>query len=216
MNKPEKKNIFLVDKTFLIFSCIFFLIIFLIAIVAYTISARQINLSYIEQQLAIASETMRLRLATTVTSELALVMKMADTPLIQQHFINPGDPELESLAHNEFSIYQEHFRDKLVFWVNDVDKLFYFTGNEPYTVDPNDPENYWYNLTLYRTEMYNYNINYNPDLQEINLWVNVPVFIETDEDVKKPIGMLGTGINLTEFSNFIAMSSIASFASFRS
>ena len=203
MSKQEKKNIFHVNKTFLMFSCIFFLIISLIAFVAYTISARQINLSYIEQQLAIASETMRLRLATTVNSEILLVRKMADTPVIREHFLNPYDPELEKAAHLEFSIYQEYFRDKIVFWINDIDKIFYSTIEKPYLVDPDDPESYWYNLTLYRTEQHNLNINYNPDLGQINLWVNVPVFTETEDGGKKPVGILGTGINLTAFTNFI-------------
>jgi len=194
-----------VNKTFLVFSCILFLIIALAAIAAYTISARQINRSFIEQQLSIASETMRLRLATTVNSELALVLKMADTPVIRQYFMNPSDPALNMLARTEFALYQEHFNNKLVFWINDVEKIFYSTGNAPYVVNPDEPENYWYNLTLYETEKFNFNINYNPDLDQINLWVNVPVFVETSA-VRKPIGMLGTGINLTDFSDFVASS----------
>jgi signal transduction histidine kinase/CheY-like chemotaxis protein/HPt (histidine-containing phosphotransfer) domain-containing protein len=194
-----------VNKTFLVFSGFLFLIIAIAAIVAYTISTHQINLSFIEQQLSITSETMMLRLATTVNSELALVLKMADTPVIRQYFVNPSDPDLKLLAFNELTLYQEHFSNKIVFWINDVDKLFYFTGNNPYLVNPDDPENYWYNLTLYETEKFNLNINYNPDLGEINLWVNVPVFADADT-VKKPLGMLGTGINLTEFSNFVASS----------
>jgi len=173
--------------------------------VAYSISARQINRSFIEQQLSIASETMRLRLATTVNSELALVLKMADTPVIRQYFMNPSDPALNLLAYAEFTLYQEHFDNKIVFWVNDLDKIFYATGNDPYIINPDDPENYWYDLTLHKTEKFNFNINYNPDLDQINLWVNVPVFVEKNAD-KKPIGMLGTGINLTDFSNFVASS----------
>jgi len=200
--KSFKEN---VNKTFLVFSGILFLIIALSAIMAYTISAHQINRSFIEQQLSIASETMRLRLATAVNSELGLVLKMADTPVIRQYFMNPSDESLKSLANIEFALYQEHFNNKLVFWINDVDKTFYSTGNTPYVVNPDDPENYWYNLTLYRTEKFNLNINYNPDLDQINLWVNVPVFVEV-ETGKKPIGMLGTGINLTDFSNFVASS----------
>jgi signal transduction histidine kinase/CheY-like chemotaxis protein len=195
----------LVNKTFLVFSCILFLIIALSAIVAYSLSAHQINRSFIEQQLSIASETMRLRLASTVNSELALVLKMADTPVIQEYFMNPADPELKSLAHTEITLYQKHFENKNVFWVSDADKIFYTTGNEPYIIDPDDPDSYWYKLTLYETEQFNLNINYNPDLDQINLWVNVPVFVEAN-GVKKPIGMLGTGINLTDFSNFVASS----------
>jgi len=205
MTIPVKSLKFFVNKTFLVFSCILFLIIALAAIAAYSISTHQINLSFIEQQLSIASETMRLRLATTVNSELTLVMKMADTPIVQQYFMDPSDPILKAQAHKEFDIYQKHFNNKMVFWVNDIDKIFYSTGNAPYIVNPDDPVSYWYNLTLYQTEKFNININYNPDLDQINLWVNVPVFNETETD-RKPIGMLGTGINLTDFSNFVASS----------
>jgi signal transduction histidine kinase/CheY-like chemotaxis protein/HPt (histidine-containing phosphotransfer) domain-containing protein len=195
----------LVNKTFFVFSCVLFLIITLSAIAAYTISAHQINLSFIKQQLSIASETMRLRLASTVNSELALVLKMADTPVIRQHFMNPYDSQLKTLAYTELELYKEHFENKTVFWVSDVDKIFYTSGNEPYIIHPDDPESYWYNLTLYETEKFNFNVNYNPNLDQINLWVNVPVFADTRGD-KKPIGMLGIGINLTDFSNFVAAS----------
>jgi len=193
------------NNTFIAFSCILFLVIALSAITAYSISARQINRSFIEQQLSIASETMRLRLATTVDSELALLLKMADTTIIRQYFMNPSDPLLKFQADGEFAIYKEHFNNKILYWVNDMDKIFYSTGNAPYVVNPDDPRNYWYNLTLYETEKYIFNINYNHDLEQIYLWVNVPVFVKAKTG-KKPIGLLGTGINLTDFSNFVASS----------
>ena len=197
-----KKSI-IVNKAFIVFSCVLFLVISLAAIVTYIISTRQINHSYVEQQLTISSETLRLRLATTVNSELALVLKMADTPAIRQHFIDPEDPEYRAMAQIEFDIFQEHFKDSTLFWVSDANMLFHATGNEPFILDPDDPENYWYYLTMYETEQHNLNINYNPDLHEINLWVNVPVFAATEDGGKRPIGILGTGIDLTEFTNFI-------------
>jgi signal transduction histidine kinase/CheY-like chemotaxis protein/HPt (histidine-containing phosphotransfer) domain-containing protein len=191
-----------INKKFLIFSCILFFIFALSAITAFSISTRQINHSFIEQQLSRASETIRLRLATAVDSELALVQKMADTPIIRQYFMNPSDPVLKFQAYAEISIYKEHFNNKILYWVNDIDKIFYSTRNAPYVVNPDDPNNYWYNLTLYETEKYIFNINYNPDLEQIYLWVNVPVFTETQTG-KKPIGMVGTGINLIDFSDFL-------------
>jgi len=187
----------------IVFSFAIFLVISMAAITAYVISAQQINRSYIEQQLEIASETIQLNLATTVNSELALIQKMADSPLIQQYFLNPFDPELKSLALNEFDSYMHHFEAQTYFWINDADKIFHSPGIVPYLLNPDDPDSYWYNLTLYRTEKYNFNINYNPDIGQINLWVNVPVFHNVN-GVRKPIGMLGTGINLTEFSSFVA------------
>jgi len=201
-DKSQKK---FANNKFFVFSCILFPVIALSAIAAYSISERQINRSFVEQQLSIASETMRLRLATTVNSELALLYKMADTPVIRQYFMNPSDPALKFQADAEFAIYKGHFNNKILYWVNDVDKIFYTTKNAPYVVNPDDPENYWYNLTLYETEKCIFNINYNPDLEQIYLWVNVPVFI-TAATGKKPIGLIGTGINLIDFSNFIASS----------
>jgi signal transduction histidine kinase/HPt (histidine-containing phosphotransfer) domain-containing protein/ActR/RegA family two-component response regulator len=56
-------------------------------------------------------------------------------------------------------------------------------------------------MTLYETELYNFNINYNPDLGQINLWVNIPVLGRSGDG--RPIGMLGTAIDLTVFSDFV-------------
>ena len=189
------------NKKFQLFSSILLLVIFTVAVATYGISMRQINRSYIEQQLSIASETIRLRLATSINNELPLVIKLGDTPVIRQYFLNPSDPYLTERALAEFELYRGHFRTGLIFWINDVDKIFYFTGNEPYLMEPDHPENYWYNLTLFHTQTHNLNINYNPELQQINLWINVPVF---DDVTGMPLGMLGTGINLTEFSDFVA------------
>ena len=194
-----------VNNKFFVFSCIIFPIIALSAITAYSISTRQINHSFIKQQLYIASETMRLRLAAAVDSELALLLKMADTPVIRQYFMNPSDQILKSQVDAEIAIYKEHFNNNIIYWVNDVDKIFYTTRDAPYVINPDDPKDYWYNLTLYEAEKYVFNINYNPDLKQIYLWVNAPVFVRT-ETGKKPIGMIGTGINLTDFSNSIASS----------
>ncbi|GHV53675.1 hypothetical protein FACS1894216_12130 [Synergistales bacterium] len=193
-----------VKQKFLFFSCALFLIICALSVSVYAIAESQINASFIEQQLLIASETIRLRLATTVNSELTLVRKMADSSVIRQYFLNPSDKALAARAKEEFDSYQEHFKNGNVFWINDIDKTFHSTSNEPYVVDPADPGSYWYNMTLYKTEVYNFNINYNPDIDKVNLWVNVPVFAEPQGGKRKPIGMLGTGIDLTEFSDFVA------------
>jgi len=197
----KKKSKLPVKKTFLLFSGIFYLAISLTAIMVFTFSTRQANRSYVEQQLIFASETIQLRLATAVNSELSLVLNLADSPFVRDYFKNPSDQNLELLAGKVFDLYERHFKQGVIFWINDIDKIFYSTGNEPYVVNPDDPQSYWYNLTLYDTEQYNFNINYNPNVQQIYLWVNAPVF---DEDNKKPLGMLGTAINLTNFSNFIA------------
>jgi methyl-accepting chemotaxis protein len=136
----------------------------------------------------------RLKLEASVNSEIAIALKMADSPLIKQYFMNPRDTELEALALEEIAGYRRAFTSNSVFWVNDVDKRFFSDDAYAFTVDTNDPNNYWYLMTLNETEKYNFNINYNPDLDVTNLWINAPVFYD-----KKPIGILGTGINLSAF-----------------
>ncbi|MDR1084270.1 MAG: response regulator [Deltaproteobacteria bacterium] len=153
----------------------------------------------LKDKLSLAAETTRLRLASEVNSELALVFKMADSHLIQRYFLDPENSELKEAAIEEFAIYRRNFKNNSIFWINDIDKKFYSDGGDYYVLDPSKPENYWYNLTLYNTEKYNFNINYNPDLGQTNLWVNAPVFQNEPDGTKKSIGMLGTWINLTGF-----------------
>ncbi|MCL2122695.1 MAG: ATP-binding protein [Desulfovibrionaceae bacterium] len=174
---------------------------------AYIISAREINHAFVEQQLAIASETIRLRLATTVNSELTLLLKLADTPIIREYFMEPDDPGLQAAAYAEFASYQQHFQDKLVFWVSDMDRIFHSTSYEAYRVDPSDPASYWYDMTLYWTERYNFNINYNPELAQRRLWINAPVFVEAGRGLRRPVGMIGTGIDMVELRHVVASAS---------
>jgi signal transduction histidine kinase/CheY-like chemotaxis protein len=192
-----------VKNKFRIFSCILLLCVFLLGTGAFFLSMRQIGYVSLQDNLSLVAETMRLRLATAVNSELALVCKMADSPLIQRYFLDPSNQQLKDNAHEEFSVYRRNFKNNSVFWINDIDKLFYSNEKMSYQVDPSLPENYWYNMTLYETELYNFNINYNPDLREINLWVNAPVFVQASDGNKKPVGMLGTGINITDFLSSI-------------
>jgi signal transduction histidine kinase/CheY-like chemotaxis protein/HPt (histidine-containing phosphotransfer) domain-containing protein len=192
-----------VKNKFRIFSCALLVIVYLLGTVAFFLSMRQIGYVSLQDNLSLVAETMRLRLATAVNSELSLVCKMADSPLIQRYFLDPSNQQLKESAHEEFAVYRRNFKNNSIFWINDVDKLFYSDEKTPYRVDPSLPENYWYNMTLYETELYNFNINYNPDLREINLWINAPVFIQEYDGNKKPIGMLGTGINITDFISSI-------------
>ncbi|MHC6202319.1 methyl-accepting chemotaxis protein [Breznakiellaceae bacterium SP9] len=157
------------------------------------------------QELSRLIEKKRLHLAASVNQELSLVLKMADTPLIKSYFLHPDDPVLKQLALEEFAAYRRNFQNDTVFWINDKDKLFYFNDGVPYLVDPDDPESYWYNMTLYETERYNFNINYNAEMKRTGLWVNAPVFYQG-----KPVGMVGAGIDLSAFIDSLYIDSIDS------
>ena len=127
--------------------------------------------------------------------EIALTKKLATCPTVIEYFKNPEDLELKQRAWKELKSYQEAFSSHIIFWANDIDKDFYNAMEYSYTVNPDNPADYWYKMTLYETDVYNFNINYNADLDMTCLWLNA---VMRDEKMK-PIGLSGTGIELDNF-----------------
>jgi signal transduction histidine kinase/CheY-like chemotaxis protein/HPt (histidine-containing phosphotransfer) domain-containing protein len=183
---------------FVIFSTVLFLILFIAGSVAFVLSMQLIIRANKGNDLIKLLEIERVKLETSVDKEISIVLKMARSPLIRRYFADPST-ELKALAFEEIDAYSAAFAHSKIFWVNDIDKIFYSDGSEPFLLDPEKPENYWYNMTLYKTELYNFNINYNPDIKATNLWINAPVFDKNG----KPLGMAGTGIELSKFVNKI-------------
>ncbi|MCL1957521.1 MAG: diguanylate cyclase [Fibromonadales bacterium] len=142
-------------------------------------------------------ETERLKLEASLKSEIAIALKMANSPLIQRYFLNPTSSELQKIAFEEIAGYRKAFTSNSIFWVNDIDKKFFSDELYAYTVDTADTSNYWYMMTLNGEDKYNFNINYNPNLNVTNLWINALV----SDNQHKPIGIVGTGINLFDFIN---------------
>jgi signal transduction histidine kinase/FixJ family two-component response regulator/HPt (histidine-containing phosphotransfer) domain-containing protein len=198
-------------KQFKIFSCLTLAGIFLLLTLVFVYTTKRFGHDSVSSKLTATSENMRLHLATLVNGEIALAKKMSDSPIIQRHFMNPHNAQLKQLAYEEFESYRRNFEVKSLFWVNDIDKLFHISGQEPYLLDPSLEENYWYNMTLHKTATYNFNINYNPDLNDINIWINIPVF----SNDSKPIGMVGTFIKIDDFiSSVLAIDNTISFLMF--
>jgi len=183
-----------IQKRLFIYSLAFFVIISLVICGIYRIIESRSSEREILQQVISTGIEKNQSLTTSVEKEIYLSLVMTRSPLIHSYFKNPDDQELKPLFFKEMAAYQSAFKDNVVFWANDKDKGFYFNCELSYIIDINDPNEYWYKMTLYETDLYNLNINYNPELDAINLWVNAPVFISGT-----PVGMLGTGINLTDF-----------------
>ena len=184
---------------FIIFSIAFFFIILIGGSSAFIFSMRAIIRENKSIELSQLLEYERLMLESAVSGEISIVLMMADSPLISMYFNDPENHELEQMAFGEFAAYRHALSSGMIFWVNDKDKLFYFNDDAPYLLDAEDPDNYWYHMTLYETEVYNFNINYNPDLNITNLWINATVFDQNHN----PIGIVGTGIGLTAFIDMI-------------
>jgi len=205
-NLKRRKSI---RKTVLIFSVVLFSLILIGGSIVFVFAMQQIVYVSSETELAKSLEIERIKLEASVNGEIALALKMARSPLIIRHFLNPGDASVKRIAFDEIESYRHSFASGLVFWASDTDKEFYFAEDNHYTIDAENPDNYWYRMTLYETESYNFNINYNPEIQRIMLWINATVF-DPSRNVRGlgigegvPIGLVGTGIDLTAFVNSI-------------
>ena len=138
----------------------------------------------------------RAKFETSMNEQLTLVLQLLRMPAVKDYLKDPADEELKAAAFKDLEVFKESFKSKSVFWVSDVDKMFWSDMQPSYVVNPSDPNDYWYNMTMYQTDVYNFNINYNPQLKQTNLWVNAVV-----KENGKSIGMLGTGIPLTDMIN---------------
>jgi diguanylate cyclase (GGDEF)-like protein len=184
-------------RKFLIFSAVLFLLIFVIGSTSFVFIRRQILHDTAGNELIQIVEIEKLKLEAYVNGEIAIVRKMATSPLIQHYFMDPENEELARIALEDIEGYRRTFMSNLLFWVNDADKKLYRNSEYIYDLDPDDPAQYWYNMTLNEKKTYNFNINYDPNFNQTNLWINAPVF----DNEQKAIGMLGTGIDLSDFIN---------------
>ncbi|MCL1892750.1 MAG: ATP-binding protein [Holophagaceae bacterium] len=187
-----KKNYLL--SMFFRISIAIFVFIFVICCVAFFTIMRVIIKDNKSAELSKLLDIYSIQMDTSVKSDINIAQRLAKSSLIKRHFSDVRDQYMKKLAFEELESYRDSIGHSELFWASDSDKKFYGVDNS-YIVDPNLPENYWYNLTLLGTETYNFNINYNPDLDAIKLWVNVPVFNEHH----KSIGIVGTGIALSDF-----------------
>jgi len=180
------------------FSALLLLIIFTAGSAVFFVTMRDIIRDSAHLELARSLEIERIKLESSVTGEIAIALKMAGSPIIIKHFLNPADAELKKIAFEEIAGYRKAFGSNTVFWISDADKKFYSDDSYVYTVDPKDPGNYWYPMTMNETDKYNFNINYNEQMKKIMLWINAVV-----KNDGKSVGIVGTGIDLSSFTDAI-------------
>jgi len=146
------------------------------------------------QKMTLHAQLSVLNFEASMNQQLTLVRQMVKTPSIVQYLKDPTDQENRPFAFAEFQSFKESYLSNSLFWTSDADLEFWSDMKFSYVVNPDDPADYWYNMTVHSSEDYNFNINYNEALNQTNLWVNAVV-----RDGGTPVGMAGTGVPLTSF-----------------
>lgn len=189
----EKEKV-LFSRRFIISVALIVSVAIILGIVYRTIS-NQTAVTNLNQSLREEVNQKAIMMEGYLKPEIALAEKLSTSPIIVRFFKNPSDKELRKLAMSEFQSFSDSFSSHMIFWANDIDKEFWNGMKFSYNLNPDNPSDYWYKMTLYETDVYNFNINYNSEINMTCLWLNCVV----RDEKRKPIGMAGTGIELDNF-----------------
>jgi len=187
------------QRRFIVFSSILFLLIFIPGSVTFIILMGKIHYKNTRYELMQTIEIKRLKLEASLNSEIAIALKMAGSPLIKQHFLNPANRELQKIAFEEIAEYRKAFAGKNVFWISDSDKKYYFGDEYVYTLDTAEESSLWYKAIMKNPNPYSLTVNFDIGIKKNMLWINAPVFSNN----QKFIGIVGTSVNLPDFINIV-------------
>jgi methyl-accepting chemotaxis protein len=180
------------------FSIAFFIVILAGGTMAFFFSMRQIVRTNTAQELSRLIENKSFQLEASVNNKIAIALTMANSPLIKHFLAVSYDPDTAGTALEEIAAYHSLFQGDSLFWINDIERDLYVDGSLAYHVDPAAANQEWYNQTMYQTEKYIFTIGTqvgNDGVEYMNLWLDVPVFIEN----KKSVGVVGAAIKLSDF-----------------
>ncbi|MDR1759178.1 MAG: response regulator [Fibrobacter sp.] len=197
MNAQQIKLKILVHKTVL-FSALLFVFVSLIGGAIFILSMQQTIRENKHNELTRILDNEKIKLETSIISEINLAVKMAYSPLIQRYFTEPDNAELKKLALEEILSYKKSFGANSIFWISDKDKKYYFDNKYQYTLDTLDPSSDWYLRTLRQKELYSLNVNYDIGIKKSKLWVNIPM-----KKNGRVIGITGIGIDISAFIDAI-------------
>lgn len=138
-----------------------------------------------------------------LTREIALARQMAASPLLRSWADNEEDPNLRAQARAELESFRLRFASNTWFYAVDKTLHYYFNdargsyaGRElAYTLNPSLPSNAWYFATRERVADYALNVSPSEQLGVVKVWVNVVM----RDGAGRPLGIAGTGIDLSEF-----------------
>jgi len=208
----QKKRLSMRRK-FIVFSSVLFLLIFVLGSVVFVFLMRQILHNNAENELMQVVEFEKLKLEAYVNSEIAIVRKMATSPLIQHYFLDQNNKETARIALEDFEGYRRTFAPNSIFWVNDVDRKYYWDGKYAYTVDPAEPASYWYNMTIHETQTYNFNINTGSSTQFVSRFHIGPTFNFTENAWLEAVTGVSNAYGNSETIEVFALSGLFSFGS---
>jgi len=152
-----------------------------------------------------------------ILRELALSRQLASSNVIKRWARNPYHKALEDVALDELENYRQNFQDKSYFVALLKNGHYYhnnaaneFRGQElRYVLEPEKSSDAWFYHIIEQNRDIHINVNPDVELGITKLWIDVLI-----KDGDEILGMVGTGLDLTQFLNSVIQESEAGIHSF--
>ena len=198
---PRRRRLVSISrKKFFLLTFIPFILIIIAGGIGFVLSMRTITREASRAELLPLTDVQRINLEQAIANEINVVLQMAASPIIRDHFIDPTDETLRIAAFAELDRLAIDLRSRSVFWIADADHTFHLTGGTNFLFDPSLPQNNWYNTAMHGARFFNVGIYHTPQLGVTNLWINAPV-VAQHEFAAQPVGIVGTGLNPADLIN---------------
>jgi len=142
------------------------------------------------------------RTLSPLIREIRLARQMAAEPAIIQMALHEDNIEIKQHALEVMESYRFNFRDHSYFAAFSSSGNYYFNDASGkfsdkqyrYTLNPKNKGDYWFYATVKNGMDYQVNIDPDNHLDVVKVWINVLI-----KNGDKILGVLGTGIDLTDF-----------------
>ncbi len=139
-------------------------------------------------------DLIKVQIENTINQNINTAERIAESPLIRHWLLNENQEEIREAAFAEIVNYGGYLNEAVVFVAVDKSKNFYLNKEYISTLSKDNPDDSWYFMTVNAEKQFNLNIDYNDDLDETKLWVNMRVGSGADV-----LGVVGTGVDITKF-----------------
>jgi len=176
--------------------CVFFVFMLVALTIIYITAQKRYSSKFYEEELERAIHSKYMQINDYFKEDLAFLRVMSNSPVIIDFLTNPENSEKQECFWDEIDSYRSLMSEnRNLFFVSKVNKKFYFDTSYAYIVDNEMPDFYWFDSTLNKTTYYNFNLDYDSGIGDTLLWINFPVFNNSEA-----IGILGVGINIDGFA----------------
>lgn len=185
---------------FVLIACCVYLVLGSLTLVAFRVGTDRI-IDLFGQRFAVSSAfQQKYSILSVIDREVALSLKLADDPVLRNWCRNEENPETEKPAMEQLESYRRLFSEGSYFIANSRSNRYYvYDSNlhrlETALLSEAVPGNHWFFRTLDMDEAFALNVEYEPVVNEYELWINAAI---RDSDGAK-LGAGGTGIRITRF-----------------